>query len=61
MEFVRKKISSIFTKLLLVIIVTGVCINIIIGGVFTTWFFLTGRRQMVAVSFSPNLGRLCCF
>ncbi len=34
MEFVRKKISSIFTKLLLVIIVTGVCINIIIGGVF---------------------------
>ena len=34
MEFVRKKISSIFTKLLLVIIVTGVCINLVIGMVF---------------------------
>ncbi|MEN8244433.1 MAG: HAMP domain-containing sensor histidine kinase [Thermodesulfobacteriota bacterium] len=34
MKFVRKKISSIFTKLLIVIICTGLCINFSIGAVF---------------------------
>ena len=34
MKFIRKKLSSIFTKLLVVIIVTGVCINLVIGMVF---------------------------
>jgi signal transduction histidine kinase len=34
MKFVRKKINSIFTKLLLVVVCTGLCINIAIGAVF---------------------------
>jgi len=34
MEFVRKKINSIFTKLLVVIIVTGLCIILALGAFF---------------------------
>jgi len=34
MKFVRKKINSIFTKLLVVVVCTGLCINIAIGAVF---------------------------
>ena len=34
MKFVRKKISSIFTKLLVVIIVTGLCIILALGALF---------------------------
>lgn len=34
MKFVRKKINSIFFKLLVVILCTGLCINIAIGAVF---------------------------
>ena len=42
MNWFKKIIRSVFTKLLLVIILTGICVNIVVGG-----FFWHHRRLLV--------------
>lgn len=43
MKWLRKIIRSIFTKLLLVIILTGICINLVVGGFFWIHRSAAGR------------------
>ena len=43
MKWFRKIIRSIFTKLLLVIVLTGICINLVVGGFFWLHRSAVGR------------------
>ena len=43
MKWLRKIIRSVFTKLLVVIILTGLCVNIVVGGFFWIHRSAVGR------------------